>query len=223
MATASQIEKFARYAVTRLGVDPDGDTNIIVGFDDTSVPGDNIVQYAPGKEWESEIDISEKQLDNFEALRDAIGSIVGRLLVASTSSQTPAGLTTPLQVNFGAGGSSGKIDVAGDGTITANEDVTMALGVSLAVGRANSTGIAQLLVRPVKNGSPFTDPQVIKIDTDDNTDIYKFSDVFNMESGDTFYIEIMRDSGGADDGGLVSQGSDWGPTASAVLSVVELS
>lgn len=223
MTTAAQIEKFARYAVTRLGVDPDGDTNIIVGFDDTSVPGDNIVQYAPGKEWESEKDISEKQLDNFDALRNALGSIVGRLVTASTASQTPAGLTMPLQVNFGAGGSTGAIDVNGAGTITANDDVTIALGVSLNVGRSNSTGIAQLLVRPVLNGSPVTEAQLIKINTDDNTDVYKFSDVFNMESGDSFYIEIMRDSGGADDGGLVSQSSDWGSTASAVLSVVELS
>ena len=127
------------------------------------------------------------------------------LAASSTVDQIPSGLDTPLQVTFGAAQGTGSDPVKVDalGNITFNE-----AGLYLFHGFANferkgsSGGTAVVLFRALINGTQAGVTKNVDMKDTDTSIPYDLTLPINATAGDVLTWQIMRDSSGADYGGL---------------------
>lgn len=144
------------------------------------------------------------------------------LSTSSLSSQAPAAVDTPLQVNFGSPQSNTNVSLAANGTLTFNTAGTYAITLFLRYGRSTAAGVSTIISRFL-----IDDVQVLNsngVAMSDINAIVPFSAtfLFNVTAGTTFKLQIMRDSTGTNNGGLVSfipTLPGWNPVASATLVV----
>lgn len=145
------------------------------------------------------------------------------LAAFSTGNQNPSALDVPLQVNFGSPQSNADVSLAANGTITFNTAGDYALTLIIRQGRTAGGGSAVLLSRFLIN-----DVQGLNTNTavlPDATSITPFAVTlfFTVNATNTFKLQIMRDSSGANLGGLTSLvpvlgGWNVSPSASIVVS-----
>lgn len=145
--------------------------------------------------------------------------------ITSLSVQNPTALDTPYQVTFGSGGGNDYFTVASNGVITFDETGLYTGEVVLNVGRTNNTGIAIVVARILHNDLPSGITQGVKIDASTDTSQIRFPLLGHFLQGDALKVQIMRDSGGANDGGLipidpVAAGWATAPSASVRLAKV---
>lgn len=141
----------------------------------------------------------------------------------STGNQNPAALDTPLQVNFGSPQSNADVSLAANGTLTFNTTGDYSVTLLIRQGRSAGGGSAVLLSRFLVN-----DIQGLNTNTavlPDATSITPFSVTLfiTATAGDTFKLQIMRDSSGANLGGLTALvptlvGWNVSPSATLVVS-----
>lgn len=129
-------------------------------------------------------------------------SITSTLEAISTTTQNPVAVDTPLQVTFGAGNSNSQVTVASNGVITINQAGLYLITFDLNIGRANATGIATVVTRILVNGVATNFINAVKIDTSINTNPTNFVMFRSFSATDTITVQIIRDSAGANDGGL---------------------
>lgn len=150
-------------------------------------------------------------------------NLVPVLSAQSPVAQNPAGLDTPLQVTFGAaqGTPADPVQLLGTGEIVFNE-----AGIYLFNGYANfersgSGGNAHVVFRALINGVQVSPTKMADIDTDDVNIPYELTIPLIVSAGDVLTWEIMRDSSGADDGGLYAYPTTggWGSVPSADVNV----
>lgn len=122
--------------------------------------------------------------------------------VVSTAAQGPTALDTPYQVVFGTGGGD-HINVASNGVITFLTGGLFHGEVNLNVGRSNNTGVAIILARLLVNNNPSGIVHGVRIDASTDTRQIRFPIFGQFAQNDTLRVQIMRDSAGANDGGLV--------------------
>lgn len=155
--------------------------------------------------------------------------VVERLLDASSTAanQLPAGLGTPLQVEFGpaVGTGSDPVQLSAAGLLTVNEAGTYILKVSVQVGRTGATGTSLLFLRALVDGVQAGRSVAFKLGNSNN--LTKFSDVTLLTlpvPGTTIKYEIIRDSTGANFGGLfqATSADGWNSSPSAALRVERL-
>lgn len=131
----------------------------------------------------------------------------------STSSQLPSGLDSPLIVEFGAaqGSPSTPVQLDGFGKITFNESGLYFINGFGSVERQGSSGgVSVLLFRAMLNGIQVSATKGFHLDSTGIDIPYEVSIPFVASAGDIFWFEIMRDSGGVDEGGLYSHPSSNG-------------
>lgn len=145
------------------------------------------------------------------------------LAAFSTGNQTPSALDTPLQINFGSPQSNANVSIDASGTLTFLTAGDYAVSLILRYGRSAGGGTATLLTRYLVNNVQNLNTNTTTLP--DATSVTPFSITLYVTAviNDTFKLQIMRDSSGANLGGLTSlvpalAGWNVSPSATLVVS-----
>jgi len=144
---------------------------------------------------------------------------------SSATSQEPTGTDTPLQLEFGNAINSGvdPVMLSNDGTVTFNDAGTYLIRLVIQYGRTGSASTAQLHARAVVNGSAqIGDTVSAAIDSANTLIPISISAWATVTAGTTFHYEMVRDSTGADAGGVFSSVAtlgDWTDSPCATIRV----
>ena len=135
------------------------------------------------------------------------------------ASQQPSALGTAIQVEFGAAQSTPELSLSASGTITCNIPGTYAFRFKLEFGRSGATGISYLMTRILKNGAQFGVSQSTRLSSSDSIIPTDSRVLIDLIAGDTVSMQFIRDSLGANSGGLFQQVSShgWGAAPSALM------
>lgn len=149
------------------------------------------------------------------------------LRATSTLVQAPSAVDTPLQLVFGSaqGSASDPVTINAAGLVTFNTAGNYAVRVKLQCGRTGATGTSILLSRLVLGGVQVGSPAAVKLTQTDATTPTESRVVLNPTAGQTFYVQIMRDSAGSNFGGVYPQTATvaaWGVAPSALLVISRL-
>lgn len=149
------------------------------------------------------------------------------LRAASTATQAPTAVDTALQVSFGAaqGSASDPVMINAAGTVTFNTAGNYAIRIKLQNGRTGATGTSILLSRILLNGAQVGSTAAVKMTQTDATTPSESRVVVNPTAGQTFQVQIMRDSAGSNFGGVYPQTATvaaWGVAPSALLVISRL-
>lgn len=149
------------------------------------------------------------------------------LRAASTATQAPTAVDTPLQLSFGAaqGSASDPVMINAAGLVTFNQAGSYAVRVKLQCGRTGATGTSILLSRLALGGAQLGSAACVKLTQTDATTPTDSRVVVNPTAGQTFQVQIMRDSAGSNFGGVYPQTatvSAWGVAPSALLVISRL-
>lgn len=141
---------------------------------------------------------------------------------ASVESQAPSATDTPLQVNYGPPQTGSGVDLSGDGIITFTEAGTYRVRAVFALGRTTTPGEALLVLRLLLNDVPIRNPITTVLDDGNFTIPQEFTLVQAFSASDTLKTELIRDSAGVNNGGLITLKPtlpDWGDSPSARLDI----
>lgn len=149
------------------------------------------------------------------------------LRAASTATQAPTAVDTALQVSFGSaqGSASDPVMINAAGLVTFNQAGNYAVRIKLQNGRTGATGTSILLSRILLNGAQIGSAAAVKMTQTDATTPSESRVVVNPTAGQTFQVQIMRDSAGSNFGGVYPQTATvtaWGIAPSALLVISRL-
>lgn len=149
------------------------------------------------------------------------------LRAASTISQAPTAVDTPLQLTFGGaqGSIANPVMINAAGLVTFNTAGNYAVRIKLQNGRTGASGTSILLSRILLNGTQIGSPAAAKITQAESIFATDSRVVITVTAGQTFSVQIMRDSAGTNFGGVYPQAATvtaWGTAPSALLVVSRL-
>lgn len=150
------------------------------------------------------------------------------LRAASTVTQAPTAVDTALQLTFGPAQGSASDPVMminAAGLVTFNTAGNYAVRIKLQAGRTGASGTSVLLSRILLNGAQYGSPAATKLVSADTTIPIESRVVINATAGQTFSVQIMRDSAGTNYGGVYPQVATvtaWGTAPSALLVISRL-
>lgn len=149
------------------------------------------------------------------------------LRASSTAVQAPAAVNTAYDVTFGAAQFSlaDPVMLNAAGLVTFNQAGNYAIRIKLQCGRTGSSGTSILLSRILLNGAQLGSPAAAKMTQAEVIFATESRVVVNLIVGQTFSVQIMRDSAGSNFGGLYPQTaavSAWGIAPSALLVISRL-
>lgn len=139
---------------------------------------------------------------------------VGRFSTSDTQNPTGLGDANKIRVNYGPGGNTtgNEFTVAADGLITTNiGDVQYRIDLNLRLGRLGAGGVSEILGRlmyaadgiegnAVQSGSTFA----VEIDNANAIFPERFDLAFTPATGSVFWVELARNNGSNDSGGLLT-------------------
>jgi len=135
---------------------------------------------------------------------EATLKIASATVMLSTVDQTPISTDVPLQVIFDSGVETDDVIVTAAGVITIKTKGTYLLEAVGRIGRTTGAGDAHILVRYTLNGSGagFTVAETL---ADGSFSLpYKTTTVLELEVGDVLTGQVMTDSSGINNGGLLA-------------------
>lgn len=141
----------------------------------------------------------------------------------SAGNQNPAALDTPLQVNFGSPQANADVSLAANGTLTFNTDGDYSVTLLVRFGRTALGGNAVILTRFLVNDVQGLNTNSISLPDANSITPFSVNLFVSALAGDTFKLQIMRDSSGVNVGGLtalvpVLAGWNISPSATIVVS-----
>lgn len=143
----------------------------------------------------------------------------------STAAVQQESLGVPLHVEFGPAQTTTELSLSATGTITCNVAGTYAFRFKLQFGRSGASGVSYLMSRILKNGAQFGVTQSTRLSSSDSIIPTDSRVVIPLLAGDAVWLQVIRDSLGANSGGLYQQPSSHGwdaaPSALLVASVIE--
>lgn len=126
-------------------------------------------------------------------------------IVASRSANIlPSALDTPLTAGFDANVSNSDISINTSGTITAVTAGLYACTFNMNFGRTTATGTAVLSARLLKNGVQLGFTQGATLADNVNSRPMQANLEIPLLATDVLQVQIMRDSSGANEGGLIA-------------------
>lgn len=145
----------------------------------------------------------------------------------SAVAQAPSAVDTALQLTFGAaqGSASDPVMINAAGLVTFNTAGNYAVRIKLQAGRTGASGTSILLSRIMVNGTQYGSPAATKLVSAETTIPIESRVVINPTAGQTFAVQIMRDSAGTNFGGVYPQAATvtaWGTAPSALLVISRL-
>lgn len=150
------------------------------------------------------------------------------LRTVSATTQAPTAVDTPYQIIFGAasGSASDAVMINGAGLITFNKAGSYAVRIKLQMGRTGGTGTSVLFSRVLLNGNIFGSPAAARLETANQLFATESRFVLTVAAGATLAVQLIRDSGGANAGGVVALTpttlTAWGASPSALCVVSRL-
>lgn len=149
------------------------------------------------------------------------------LRATSTVTQAPTAVDTPLQVAFGAaqGAPTDPVSISAAGLVTFNVAGNYAVRIKLQAGRTGASGTSILLSRLLLAGAQYGSPAATKLVSADVTIPIESRVVITATAGQTFAVQIMRDSAGTNFGGIYPQAATvtaWGTAPSGLLVISRL-
>lgn len=149
------------------------------------------------------------------------------LRAPSLVAQAPTAVDTPLQVSFGVaqGAPTDPVSISAAGLVTFNVAGNYAVRVKLQAGRTGASGVSILLSRILLAGAQYGSPAATKLVSADVTIPIESRVVINATAGQTFAVQIMRDSAGSNFGGIYPQAAtvtSWGTAPSGLLVISRL-
>jgi hypothetical protein len=151
----------------------------------------------------------------------------GVLVGSSTAtSQAPAALDTPRKVEFGPGVVTTSATLDGLGKLTFNQAGDYLVTFVLRYGRTSGAGTAFLFSRLLSNGVQTLSSNSSKLPDQDTVIPFSFTFPISATPGSYLELEIMRDSGGVNNGGLhrlspTVLGWAASPTATVIVAKYE--
>lgn len=149
-----------------------------------------------------------------------------RIIINASSfvDQNPLGLDIPLQIEFGpaVNGPTDAVQLDANGLVTINRTDEYDVSFFFEYGRSGAGQVSWLFWRLKVNGVQSGNSVFAKLDgsNDDVPVQFEIARIFNQ--GDTFAVELMRDSQGNDTGSLMSETPtpvDWSPAPSASIVI----
>ena len=179
-------------------------------------------QITPGKLREVTTQLADSMLYAAAGVKE-----VELLRAASTVAQAPSAVDTPLQLTFGAAQNSATdpVMINSAGLVTFNAAGNYAVRIKLQNGRTGATGTSIMLSRLLVNGTQVGSAAAVKMTQTDATTPSESRVVVNATVGQTFVVQIMRDSAGSNFGGVYPQVATitaWGTAPSALLVISRL-
>ena len=142
------------------------------------------------------------------------------LIAASFADQNPASTGVPIQVTFGPAQPNPVVDLAANGAITFAETDEYDVRVRLQIGRSSNPGVAELYGRALVNAVQVGNLVNARLDNQNVTTPNTFNFILSVNAGDVFTIELLRDTTGSNDGGILTSTSAlWGVAPSAVITI----
>ena len=144
----------------------------------------------------------------------------------NTASQSPVAVNTPIKISFGTGVATADAQLATDGVITFLTNGQYLISVFLRFGRTSGAGSSVMFNRIVYNGTQALNTNCVKLTDAEATVPFSANLIFDAVAGDTVYFELMRDSSGINNGGLVATTpsvAGWGISPSATVVVHKFS
>lgn len=144
---------------------------------------------------------------------------------STASTQNPSAVDTPLQVEFGATQTTADATLSNTGTLTFNTAGKYNITLFLRFGRTTGAGTAILLNRVLLNDVQALRTNAISLVDLAGTIPFSATLPVNVTAGTTFKVQIARDSGGVNNGGLVQTtpttlGWFASPSASIIVTKV---
>lgn len=146
------------------------------------------------------------------------------LKAESVVDQNPAGLDTPLQVEFGAAQAVSSVSLSANGTITILQDGYYVMTFTARASRNTGAGQAILFIRTLVD-TVTGDTGAAELDDGDFTIPLVSQVEGNYTAGQEIKVQILRDSGGNNDGGLhsiVSTSAGWNTAPSARVAIQKI-
>ena len=143
-----------------------------------------------------------------------------------TIDQGPSAVDTAYTVLFGPGGSvTGDMVINPNGTWTCNTTGDYFFSMNLTYGRTTSSGTAQMHIRVLLNGAQ-VGGSGDNYFTNANDKLTKGNSfVFSLTATDIVTIQLIRDSTGTNNGGLIASSPTapgWAITPSATIAIYKL-
>tara|TARA_R110000824_G_scaffold344886_1_gene531539 strand:+ start:7180 stop:7806 length:627 start_codon:yes stop_codon:yes gene_type:complete len=162
-----------------------------------------------------------------------VGALTSTLLLAGFSTageQEPAGLDVAMNVEFGAafGSPASPVEMNSAGLVTFNQAGSYTVRVIFQYGRTGSQSQANLHARLLLNGAQLGNSVSASVDTAGILIASSITSTINASIGDTVSYQLVRDSSGADQGGLFASvvsavGWNFSPSASIVIERLQAS
>lgn len=143
--------------------------------------------------------------------------VVSTLSNFNSANINPSGTDTPVVAGFSSTVSNSDITMDSSGLITVNATGLYNFNFNLNFGRSSSSGTAITVARLLINDVQFGFTQGIVQTATANTRPVRIDLFLELTAGDQLKVQVMRDSGGTNDGGLLAQAvvnSAWGDVPS---------
>lgn len=198
------------------------DKSGMLGLIGTNLPDNTSALITPAKLREVTTQLADSMLYAAAGVKE-----VEVLRAPSTVVQAPTAVDTPLQLTFGAAqkSSADPVMINAAGLVTFNTAGAYAVRIKLQCGRTGATGTSVLLSRILLAGVQFGSAACVKMTQTDATTPTDSRVVINATAGQTFAVQIMRDSTGSNFGGVYPQAATvtaWGTAPSALLVISRL-
>lgn len=141
------------------------------------------------------------------------------------ANQSPSATNTPIQLEFGSAQAFTDASLSVAGILTFNTSGYYLVDLFLQQGRATSTGQVILFTRLLYNGAQILGSNSVTLDANVQVAPLSLSIPFSVNAGDTLQVQLVRDSAGANDGGVfrtVPTISGWTASPSAAIGVYKL-
>jgi len=143
----------------------------------------------------------------------------------STSTQSPSGLDSATQVEFGGAAAGADASITAPGLVTFATAGSYRINASFTFGRSGATGVAELMIRAMVDGAAHGNPKAFFIENADHLFTYQINTVMTVTAAQTLAFEFKRCTGGNNSGGLVpytdAGAGAWGTAPSATIAVLK--
>lgn len=188
----------------------------------TNLPDNTNGQITPEKLREVTTQLADSMLYAAAGMKE-----VEVLRASSVAAQNPTAVDTPLQVLFGGAqnSASNPVMLSAAGVVTFNVAGNYAVRIKLQNARTGATGVSLLFSRILISGVQYGSPQAVRMDNATACFVTESRIVINAAAGQILTAQIMRDSNGANFGGLLpfpATVTAWGTSPSALIVVSRL-
>lgn len=141
------------------------------------------------------------------------------------TTQSPTGLDAPLQLKYGPAQTTTDVSLSVAGDITFNTGGLYRLMFQTHLGRTGGTGASILLGRGRLNGVQVGDAEITKLDNSDVLITINNQIELNVNPGDVFTAQLIRENTGNDSGDAVTftpsgpNASTWGQIPSTQVTI----